>query len=280
MRTGRVGSSVLAVAVVILAVIALRVIFIPLNESDSQSAPLVKKNQLGVNLIPDFAAMDDVDAKKKAFFEFLRPAVRKQNRIILSERKFLLSVQSHLANGLMLDNAEVYRVQSIAEKYEYSIRNIDDSAVKSLLSRVDVIPEPMVLIQAANESGWGSSRFAKEGFNFFGQWCFTEGCGLVPQQRGDGQVHEVKVFASVDESIASYMNNLNSNAAYRLFRSIRADMRAQAQPLTAEKLIYGLVNYSERQEAYIDELLDMLRHNEEFFDMPTSSPQTTTALNS
>ncbi|WP_052074688.1 glucosaminidase domain-containing protein [Shewanella mangrovi] len=278
MRTGRVGSSVLAVTVVILAVIALRVIFIPLNESPSQGSPLVKQNRVGVNLIPDFSAMDDVSAKKKAFFDFLRPAVRKQNRIILGERKFLKSVKSHLENGLALDNAEVYRVQNLAEKYEYGIRNIDLAAIKSLLRRVDVIPEPMVLIQAANESGWGSSRFAREGFNFFGQWCFKEGCGLVPQSRGDGQIHEVKVFSSVDESIASYMRNLNSNAAYRLFRSIRADMRAQAEPLTAEKLIYGLVNYSERQDAYIDELLDMLRHNEEYFDLPTPT-MTTAALN-
>ncbi|MCH1921029.1 glucosaminidase domain-containing protein [Shewanella sp. A3A] len=275
MRTGRVGSSVLAIAVVIAAVIALRVIFIPINDSDPSTTPLVEKNQLGINLIPDFSEIADVEAKKKAFFDFLRPVVRKQNRVIAGERKFLLSVRAHLENGLNLDNAEVYRVQTLADKYDYGMRNIDLSSVKELLRRVDIIPESMVLIQAANESGWGSSRFAREGFNFFGQWCFSEGCGLVPQSRGDGQIHEVKVFASVDESIASYMRNLNSNGAYRLFRSIRADLRAQSEPLSAEKLIYGLVNYSERQDAYIDELLDMLRHNEEFLQ---SGNTTTTAF--
>lgn len=274
MRTGRVGSSILAIAVVIVAVIALRVIFIPLGNSGSASSPLVKKNHLGVNLIPDFADIADVDAKKKAFFDFLRPAVRKQNRVIAGERKFLLSIKSHLANDLALDNAEVYRVQALAEKYEYGMRNIDAASVKELLRRVDIVPEAMVLIQAANESGWGSSRFAREGFNFFGQWCFKEGCGLVPSSRGSGQIHEVKVFDSVDASIASYMRNLNSNAAYRLFRSIRADLRAQSEPLSAEKLIYGLVNYSERQDAYIDELLDMLRHNEEFLDPPQVATST------
>ncbi|MDN5369059.1 MAG: Bax protein [Shewanella sp.] len=266
LRTGRLGSSILAMAVVILAVLTLRVIFIPVAEQNDIGAPLVKKNRLGVNLIPDFSAFDDVSAKKQAFFDFLRPAVKKQNRIITEERRFLLQVQNHLKNHNVLDDAEVYRVHKLADKYEYAIRNIDAASLRSLLRRVDVIPESMVLIQAANESGWGASRFAKEGFNFFGQWCFKEGCGLVPQSRGQGQVHEVAVFNSVEDSVASYMRNLNSNAAYGLFRSIRADLRAQKEPLSAEKLVYGLVNYSERQDAYIDELLDMLRHNQEYLD--------------
>jgi Bax protein len=121
-----------------------------------------------------------------------------------------------------------------------------------------------VLIQAANETGWGNSRFAREGLNFFGQWCFRKGCGLVPQSRSDGLSHEVAVFKTVEDSVASYMRNLNSNAAYSLFRSIRADMRAENQEPSADKLVYGLVNYSERQEAYIDELLEMLRQNQPY----------------
>ncbi|MCE9854155.1 glucosaminidase domain-containing protein, partial [Shewanella chilikensis] len=195
---------------------------------------------------------------------FLRPAVQKQNSIIAEERKFLEQVQKHLQNQHQLNDAEQYRIQRLAEKYQYAMRAIDSDSINKLLRRVDVIPESMVLIQAANETGWGSSRFAREGLNFFGQWCFKKGCGLVPQSRSEGMSHEVAVFKSVDDSVASYMRNLNSNAAYSLFRSIRADLRSQQEPLTAEKLVYGLVNYSERQEAYIDELLDMLRHNEEY----------------
>lgn len=137
-------------------------------------------------------------------------------------------------------------------------------SLDELLTRVDTIPEDLVLIQAANETGWGSSRFAREGMNFFGQWCFKKGCGLVPQSRSEGLSHEVAVFKSVEDSVGSYMRNLNSNAAYSLLRAIRADLRAQNQPVSAEKLVYGLMNYSERQEAYVEELLDMLRHNNQF----------------
>ncbi|WP_251766962.1 glucosaminidase domain-containing protein [Shewanella indica] len=264
MKTGKLGSFTLALALVILSVLALRVYLIPsLKTAEQNSAPLIK-NQLGISLIPDFSSIGNVSDKKQAFFDFLRPAVQKQNSIIAEERKFLEQVQKHLQNQHQLNDAEQYRIQRLAEKYQYAMRAIDSDSINKLLRRVDVIPESMVLIQAANETGWGSSRFAREGLNFFGQWCFKKGCGLVPQSRSEGMSHEVAVFKSVDDSVASYMRNLNSNAAYSLFRSIRADLRSQQEPLTAEKLVYGLVNYSERQEAYIDELLDMLRHNEEY----------------
>jgi Bax protein len=264
LKTGKLGSFTLALALVILSVLALRVYLIPsLKTAEQSSAPLIK-NQLGISLIPDFSSIGNVSDKKQAFFDFLRPAVQKQNSIIAEERKFLEQVQKHLQNQHQLNDAEQYRIQRLAEKYQYAMRAIDSDSINKLLRRVDVIPESMVLIQAANETGWGSSRFAREGLNFFGQWCFKKGCGLVPQSRSEGMSHEVAVFKSVDDSVASYMRNLNSNAAYSLFRSIRADLRSQQEPLTAEKLVYGLVNYSERQEAYIDELLDMLRHNEEY----------------
>ncbi|MFQ6372404.1 glucosaminidase domain-containing protein [Shewanella sp. YIC-542] len=264
MRTGRLGSSILAITIVIVAIVALRIIFIPVAERQQTTTPLVKKHQVGVSLIPDFNDIADIGEKKQAFFDFLRPSVKKQNYLIAEERRFLQQVANHLQNEMPLDDAEQYRVQKLADKYAYTMDSIDLSTLKDLMKRVDIIPEAMVLIQAANESGWGSSRFAKEGFNFFGQWCFQPGCGLVPQSRNEGQQHEVAVFDSVEASVASYMRNLNTNAAYALFRAIRADLRVQQQPLTAEKLVYGLINYSERQDAYIDELLDMLRHNQKY----------------
>ena len=41
-------------------------------------------------------------------------------------------------------------------------------------------------MQAANESAWGTSRFARIGLNFFGQWCYSKGCGMVPKRRNTG----------------------------------------------------------------------------------------------
>ncbi|QFU22810.1 glucosaminidase domain-containing protein [Shewanella eurypsychrophilus] len=264
MRTGRVARITVALSLVILTLLIVRLLFITTDNIQQSTLGKLIENEQPMSLIPDFESMTNITVKKQAFFDYLRPAVRHQNAIILDERLFLQRSKQHLNDGLVLTDAEQYRVEEIANKYQYSSRSINDQTLKELLIRTDIVPESMVLIQAANETGWGSSRFAKEGLNFFGQWCFKTGCGLVPQARSAGKSHEVAKFNSVEDSVASYMRNLNSNAAYSLLRSIRADLRAQDKQPVAEQLVYGLVNYSERQEAYIDELLEMLRQNKQY----------------
>ncbi|MEC4724026.1 glucosaminidase domain-containing protein [Shewanella sp. D64] len=264
MKTGRIGKLTVSISVVILALIILKLNFIDTKDTKEQKLGALIKNKQNLSLIPDFASIPLVSDKKQAFFDYLRPWVRLQNGIINDERQFLQRSLQHINDGLVLTEAEYFRIEEISNKYQYSPRTINAETIQKLLIRADIIPESMVLIQAANETGWGSSRFAREGLNFFGQWCFKKGCGLVPQSRTSGMSHEVAVFKSVEDSVASYMRNLNSNAAYSLLRSIRADMRAQNKEPTANELVYGLVNYSERQEAYIDELLEMLRHNQQY----------------
>lgn len=265
MKTGRINKVILSLAIVVVGLLAIKLILIERDSAqNSQTSGKLLKNKLKYSAIPDFDAITDVGEKKQAFFDFLRPAIAHHNGIIMDERKFLLQTQQHLVDGLALSEAEEFRILKIASKYQYAMRSVTQETLDNLLIRVDIIPENLVLIQAANETGWGSSRFAKEGLNFFGQWCFKKGCGLVPQSRSEGMSHEVAVFNSVDESVGSYMRNLNSNAAYSLLRAIRADLRAENQPIRADKLVYGLTNYSERQEAYIDELLEMLDHNNQY----------------
>jgi len=264
LKTGRIGSFILALALVILAIFSLRLLLIPTIDEPESIVTQLENAIDPVTQVPDFSAITDVAEKKRAFFDFLRPIVQQQNAIIASEREFITDMLAIVENGNALSDSQSAQLNQLFDKYLYAARNVDAKSLNSLLKRVDIIPESMVLIQAANESGWGSSRFAREGFNFFGEWCFSNGCGIVPSSRGSGKTHEVKIFPSVDASVSSYMRNLNSNTAYNLFRSIRADLRAQEAELNADQLIYGLVNYSERQEAYIDELLDMLRHNAKY----------------
>lgn len=264
MKTGRVGKLTVAVGFVLISIIVLKLIFVDIVDDKGEEVGALVENKQALSLIPDFSAISNVGQKKQAFFDYLRPSIRLQNGIISDERTFLQRSKQHLEDGLLLTDAELYRIEEIANKYQYSSRSINTKTLDKLLIRTDTIPESMVLIQAANETGWGSSRFAKEGLNFFGQWCFKKGCGLVPQSRTAGMSHEVAVFDSVEASVASYMRNLNSNAAYSLLRSIRADLRAQNKQPQASELVWGLVNYSERQEAYIDELLEMLRQNKRY----------------
>jgi Bax protein len=223
---------------------------------------LIKTLNSKVTQLPDFGSITNVTEKKQAFFNYLRPYIEQQNQAILEQRDFLKQVQSSLNQASSLSKADQSRLNKIARQYRFTTDDWDPQQVGQLLSQVDIIPVRLVLVQAANESGWGTSRFAKQANNLFGQWCFTQGCGVVPTKRSAGMTHEVAKFDSVGDSVGSYVNNLNSNQAYSRFRELRASLRAQSLTPTAEQLIHGLGNYSERKDDYINDILNMLRQNE------------------
>ncbi|WP_394131702.1 glucosaminidase domain-containing protein [Shewanella maritima] len=263
LSTGRIGKITVALAILILILLAFRAWFIPfISVDDSQRQPIVENELEQVDTSPDFISISDVTEKKRQFFNYFRPMIKKENALITAERNLLKSMISHIEQGSELTDAESYQLAKITTRYKFklsqpvTIQQLDD-----LLIRVDTIPAELVLVQAANESGWGSSRFSQEGNNYFGQWCFSKGCGLVPLSRREGLSHEVAKFDTANDSVIAYMNNLNTNSAYTMLRAIRADKRAQQLDARAEELVYGLINYSERKEAYIEELLQMLRHN-------------------
>jgi Bax protein len=120
----------------------------------------------------------------------------------------------------------------------------------------------MALAQAAKESGWGTSRFAANGNNFFGQWCFKQGCGLIPKARKASSSHEVAVFNSAKESVQAYMHNINTHQAYSELRSIRAKLHKTGKPFSGLDLIQGLNAYSERGIIYVKELSSLIKFNQ------------------
>jgi Bax protein len=128
--------------------------------------------------------------------------------------------------------------------------------------RVNIIPPAMALAQAAKESGWGTSRFASDGNNYFGQWCYKPGCGLIPKARKTGKSHEVAVFNSAKESVQAYMHNINTHQAYDELRAIRAKLQKTGKPLSGLDLLQGLHAYSERGQIYVKELESMIQFNQ------------------
>jgi uncharacterized FlgJ-related protein len=127
--------------------------------------------------------------------------------------------------------------------------------------RVDEVPVSLVLAQAANESGWGTSRFASEGYALFGQWSFG-GSGMLPEaQRQTLGDYRVAAFESPLMSVIAYMRNLNTHAAYARLRELRANARTAGQPLIGYDLAGGLDRYSERGQEYVDDLHAMIETN-------------------
>lgn len=199
--------------------------------------------------------------KKQTFFMALLPMILLANKEISSERQEILQILDRKKNRTSNSN-DRERIREIAKRYGLKGRPLTDHRIrKQLLMRVDTIPPALVLAQAANESAWGTSRFAQLGNNLFGEWTFKPGTGIVPEDRPDGEIYEVRVFSSLYQSIRSYMNNLNTHGAYRRLREVRAELRKAQKPVTGIALSVGLLNYSQRGEEYIKEIKAMIRQN-------------------
>ncbi|MCC5840670.1 MAG: glucosaminidase domain-containing protein [Opitutales bacterium] len=213
--------------------------------------------------LPDFRSIASVDERKDAFFTFLLPFAEAANAEILRDREQLRAFRSHLQAGRSLRSADADWVRALSVHYrlpepgEISVTEIDQ-----LLGRVDVIPASLALAQAALESAWGTSRFAREGNNLFGMWCYTPGCGIVPARRPAGARHEVARYDSPEDSFAAYVHNLNTNAAYEPLRRIRRDLRARGQPIGAYALAPGLIRYSQEREVYVRKVRSLVRVND------------------
>jgi Bax protein len=218
--------------------------------------------------VPVFSEYDDLSQKKRAFFAYLQPEIQRQNSIILKEREMVFALQDVILQHQIFNQPQQKVFDNLLKKYQFTgdEKLSLEQTLKMLTVRVDTIPEALILVQAANESGWGVSRFAQQGYNFFGLWCFKKGCGFVPKRRDDDAVHEVARFRDLSHAVMTYMRNLNRHYAYKDLRLIRQKLRQTNKPASAVALAAGLSRYSERGQEYIDELLSMLRVNKKYMD--------------
>lgn len=273
MRNISVLIKLILALIAIVAIVApftfLKPVYTPVKPPEPKVVEVVKPKPVEQPLhnvqLPDFGAIPDVKEKKRQFFAFIRPSIEDENARLRNLRAKLLDIQAQIMLEEELSDQDLLWLGNLAKQYRLAKNLTPFQQMDQLVARVDEIPTALVLVQAANESAWGTSRFARIGLNFFGIWCYRKGCGMVPRARNSGANHEVEAFKSVDAAVKRYLHNINTNNAYILFRSIRRQLREQDQALLPEILATGLVPYSERGADYVLELTDMLRHNRAYF---------------
>lgn len=224
---------------------------------------LVVKDPL--KAMPNYSTISHIPARKDAFFKALLPLVLYENQRITWQHEQLVAANEQVKQGKQLNAQDLKKVTDISSYYglEWPLEEKDWVVVSN---KIQPVPVDLVLMQAANESAWGTSRFAREGNNLFGQWCFTQGCGLVPSGRDKGKSHEVRKFATVLESVQAYMVNINTHRAYSELRNIRQKLTNGNKKVGGIDLAPGLISYSERRQAYVDELVQMIKTNTKYVD--------------
>jgi len=203
----------------------------------------------------DISIVQSPAERKQLFIKLALPLILYANERIAADREKLIVLRAKLARVSATPNERSW-LDNLAARY-----GLESPEIDVLLQRVDVIPPSLALAQGAEESGWGTSRFVREGNAIFGQRTFDKGAGLVPERRESNANHEVKSFNGLMESVASYMTNLNTHDAYVEFRRIRAGQRA-AGNVDSHRLVGALNRYSERGEAYIKTIRAIIDKND------------------
>ena len=199
--------------------------------------------------------------KKKVFLSILLPIALKGNELVMEERR--------LMKGIFLTN-NIYKIEYFAKRYNVkNYKKINFGSLtslqlikikKELLIKINKIPISMIIAQAIIESGWGSSRFAREGNALFGEWTWKNNVGIKPKGNLDANF-SVKSFKNILESLNSYILNLNRHSAYNELRNYRALMLKTGNNITGYDSAAFLENYAEIGLAYVVKVTDMINSN-------------------
>lgn len=255
-------------------------------------APLISELRLleegaRARVLPDMDSVKETAERKQLFFSYLAPIVQTANAALELERIHLtrlkLALQEQIDTGVSADVDQTVSIgaedllllNTTGRRYlGTNFNELGSSApaadlselLASLQERLQPVPASLALAQAALESAWGTSRFAREGNNLFGQWCFTPGCGLVPLARGSDADHEVTKFDSVYDSVVAYLLNLNTHSAYAELRALRSQLiesdYADGNVATGVQLAAGLESYSAIGADYVTEIRRLIKRNQ------------------
>ena len=204
-----------------------------------------------------------VTHKKRLFFRAMTPLVLRSNELILEDRAALKELRTAAVNG-QLSSEQQSQLTDIALRFRVINEKTDtigESDFTELWRRVDIVPVSLALSQSAEESGWGTSRFAAEGNSLFGQWSWGKGITPKEQRTSDKGDYRIAAFETPLDSVRGYTMNLNTHNAYRELRQKRAELRQAGKPIHGADLVSTLNRYSERGEAYVDSLRSIMSYN-------------------
>ncbi len=200
----------------------------------------------------------NISLQKKKFVQIMLPLIKKANKETLEQRHFVIKFFNKLEKTGFKNIKKEDLIKLVKISKEYKIKNLFDK--NEYLLKVDKIPESLALTQAAIESAWGKSRFARYANNIFGQWTYKTK-GLVPEYRAKGKTYKIKIFHSIQASVNAYVINLNTNRAYREFRLQRYQARILNEPYNGLDAAQTLRDYSQLKEKYVQMVSSFIQKN-------------------
>ena len=199
----------------------------------------------------DLKTLGDTKQKRELFLKIILPLILNENAKITEDRDKLFKIISKNFNTVG---------ERVWLKRRFKEYKIEDQDLAKLKMRMDIIPVSIALAQAANESGWGTSRFALEGNALFGQWTYSKK-GISPKNKDPNQSHKILQFQILKASVRAYKNNLNTHRAYQEFREARARLKQENKQVTGLDLTKYLKRYASIGEKYVEILEAIIKNN-------------------
>ena len=182
-------------------------------------------------------------SKKQIFIDTLIHTIEKIRAKVEADKQYVIS----LIEKEILNEEEKLFLNEMFTKYKVRSRS-----KKDLVHKMVVPPTSFILGQASLESGWGSSKLAKEGNNLF-----AIRSTLKDKERtvylGPNQFY--KKYETLEDSLMDYIMTLSRHSSYSNLRKAINDGEETMV------LIKHLGNYSEVKNIYEQRLTQIITKN-------------------
>lgn len=188
--------------------------------------------------------IDDEDRRNQLFIKIIAPLGIKLNEAILKERGELEQIIADFIKNDELTEAQMARVEELAEKYDHFTPLKGYRRYKLLLAelrnKIDILPASFYIAFAAAETNWGSSRIVKEGNALYKELVWHTDKGLKPVDETEDDTYRIRIFPSLYDAMESFALRINSNVNFRNFRIQRKEHRYRRQLMTGRNIAHTM----------------------------------------
>ena len=182
-------------------------------------------------------------SKKQIFIDTIIPTIEKIRAKVEADKQYVIS----LIEKEILTEEEKLFLNEMYTKYKVKSKSKND-----LVHKMVVPPTSFILGQASLESGWGSSKLAREGNNLF-----AIRSTLKDKERtvylGPNQFY--KKYESMEDSVEDYIMTLSRHSSYSNLRKAINDGEETMV------LVKHLGNYFEVKNIYEQRLTQIITKN-------------------
>lgn len=216
--------------------------------------------RLFVHSVPvDFNRSKFDDERPALFTEMMLPVIMKANKAVLNERAEIERLQSKFDARTPFLPQEAAWLENTAKKYDIDF-DAEDLALsfRTLLLHVDSVPPSLLLAMAAEDSGFATSRYAREYNAVFHARNWDGGGVAADEKDSDGASWRINTYPTLYDAVSARIVWLNSGVRFSSFWDDRAIYRQGKSVLYGADTTRAFRLFPDRDFKYPDYLKHLI----------------------